>query len=95
MHEIMCKDHLLHFITLSLTDSKKNKTFCLAWLKVLADLCDMCLASMMYDNVCCPDELLHVLCEVLMHFEQVYTVPYDSFSAQSLEINWRCLAVKS
>lgn len=42
LHEIMFKDHLLHCITLSLTDSKKNETFCLAWLKVSADLCDVC-----------------------------------------------------
>lgn len=31
LHEIMCKDHFLHFITLSLTDSKKKETLlCMA-----------------------------------------------------------------
>lgn len=36
----MYRDHLVHFITLALTDRKRSKTFCLAWQKVLSDLCD-------------------------------------------------------
>lgn len=38
----MCRDHLLHFITLSLTDKKKSKTFHLAWQKVATDLYAAC-----------------------------------------------------